>query len=68
MKIKLLHKLRRQAYNNLKFWGAWSGYWYTEIDGTIYRSENVSGFKYIVNDTGTFIQDSIISHVKYLRK
>ena len=64
MKVKLLRKIRNQAYNNLDFLGRWSGYWTTCIDGTYYRSELVSGFKYIVNDTGTFIQDSIISYCK----
>ena len=68
MKIKLLRRLRKQAYDHLKFIGGWSGYWFTVIDGTPYRSDVVSGFKYIVNDTGTFIQDAIISHCKKIRK
>lgn len=68
MKIKLLRRLRKQAYANLTFIGVWSGYWFTVIDGKPYRSDLVSGFKYIVNDTGTFIQDAIISHCRKIRK
>ena len=67
MKVKLLKRLRHEALSNLDFVGGWSGYWTTTIGGTIYKSNTVSGFKYVIGDTGTFIQDSIISHCKKIR-
>jgi len=68
MKTKLLRRIRKQANINLEFICGWSGYWFTVIDGTPYRSDVVSGFKYVINDTGTFIQDAIISHCRNIRK
>lgn len=67
MKVKLLKRLRKQALANLDFMGSWDGYWYTYIDGIRYESGIVSGFKYIIGDTDTFIQDAIISHCKRRR-
>lgn len=67
MKAKLLKQYRAQALNTLDFFGGWSGYWTLRIDGVRYRSERVSGFKFVVNDTGSFIQDCLIDRVKQLR-
>lgn len=56
----ILLRWRHEAFDNLTFIGTWSGYWKTRINGINYRSETVSGFKAVVGDTGTFIQDALI--------
>jgi len=63
MKIKLLKQIRKEAEGNLKFFGSWSGYFFTSIFGEKYESERVSGFKYMMDDTGTFIQKSILDYI-----
>ena len=67
MEIKVLSRLRTEAIGRLRFSGGWSGYWYTRIDGIDYRGDLVSGFKYIKDDCGFFIQDAILHRVKLMR-
>jgi len=62
-----LKELRLEAIGRLDFKGSWSGYWTTSIMGVNYRSESVSGFKYVTGDCGTFIQDAIIDRCRLLR-
>lgn len=62
-----LKELRLEAIGKLRFEGCWSGYWTTTIMGVHYRSERVSGFKYVSEDNGTFIQDAIIDRCRLLR-
>lgn len=62
-----LKELRLEAIGRLDFDGSWSGYWTTSIMGVNYRSERVSGFKYVTGDCGTFIQDAIIDRCRLLR-
>lgn len=68
MKTKLLKQYRSEALRNLEFDGGWSGYWTTEVDGVRYRSNSVSGFCYLVNDTGVFIQNVLIHRINLLRQ
>jgi len=63
----ILRKYRQEALDRLQFIGSWSGFWKTSIDGVRYRSETVSGFKYVVGDCGSFIQDAIIDRIKLRR-
>ena len=67
LNITILHKYRHEALEHLRFIGSWSGYWVTVIDGIRYCSCRMSGFKYIMGDCGTFIQDAIIDRV-YLKR
>jgi len=67
LNFTVLNKYRSEAMSRLRFWGIWSGYWETTIDNVRYRSEIVSGFKYISGDYGNFIRDSILDRVR-LRK
>ena len=67
LNFSVLNAYRCEALSRLKFWGTWSGYWETVIDNVRYRSEIVSGFKYISGDYGNFIRDSILDRVR-LRK
>lgn len=64
----ILLEYRHEALGRLQFIGQWSGFWKTRIDGITYRSERVSGFKAVVGDRGTFIQDAIIDRVKLRRE
>lgn len=64
----VLRAYRHEALGRLRFVGQWSGFWETRIDGITYRSERVSGFKAVMNDCGTFIQDAIIDRVKLRRE
>ena len=68
MRVKLLKKIRNEALSNLYFVGTWSGYWKTSINGITYKSDVVSGFQYVIGDTGTFIQDAILSYCNKLKK
>jgi hypothetical protein len=63
MKVKLLKRIRHEAIKNLDFLGSWSGHWETSIFGNEYNSDEVSGFQYVVGNTGTFIQDSILDYI-----
>lgn len=63
----ILLKYRHEALGRLRFIGSWSGWWETRIDGITYRGEHVSGFKAVVGDCGTFIQDVLIDRVKLRR-
>jgi hypothetical protein len=63
MKVKLLKRIRNEANRNLGFYGSWSGYFFTYIFGKRYEGDIVSGFKYVVGDTGTFLQDSILDYI-----
>lgn len=67
LNISILRKYRYEALGKLCFIGVWSGFWETRIDGIAYRSERVSGFKAVMGDCDTFIQDSIIDRVKLRR-
>ncbi len=67
LRTRLLKKLRWEAVGKLNFIGRWSGYWTTTIMGVHYRSNTVSGFNFVVNDCGSFIQDAIIDRCKLLR-
>lgn len=67
LKTRLLKQYRNEAYSRLRFMGSWSGWFETRIDGICYRSESVSGFKYVVGDYLNFLQDSIIDRVKLRR-
>lgn len=67
MNITILSRLRTEAIGRLRFSGGWSGHWYTTIDGIHYRGEMVSGFKYVVGDCGTLIQDAILHRIKLMR-
>ena len=60
----ILLRWRHEALGKLRFFGAWSGYWETRIEGVCYRGETVSGFKAVVGDIGTFIQDALIDRAK----
>ena len=60
----ILLRWRHEALGMLRFSGAWSGYWETRIEGVRYRGERVSGFKAVVGDIGTFIQDALIDRAK----
>lgn len=62
-----LKELRLEAVGRLEFEGCWSGHWITSIMGVRYRSESVSGFKYVTGDCGTFVQDAIIDRCRLLR-
>lgn len=64
LNVNILRRWRREAVSNLEFVGKWSGYWETCVDGITYRSEMVSGFRYVVGDTGSFIQDVLIDRAK----
>lgn len=66
-KRKWLKEMRLEAVGRLRFDGGWSGCWTTTIMGVNYRSEMVSGFKYVSGDCGTFIQDAIIDRCRLLR-
>lgn len=68
MKAKLLKMYRKQFYDNLDFVGSWSGRWQTTVNGCTYRSEVVSGFNYVIFDTGTFLQDTLIDVVRKKNK
>ena len=63
----ILREYRHEALGRLRFFGSWSGFWETRIDGIKYRGETVSGFSAIVGDCGTFIQDALIDRVKLRR-
>lgn len=63
----LLLKWRREALDKLRFKGRWSGYWETKIDGIRYRSEMRSGFLFIAEDHGNFIQDALIDRARLER-
>lgn len=63
MRIGLLKDFRREAKRNLDFFGSWSGYFITYIYGEKYESGRVSGYKYMTDDTGTFIQESILDYI-----
>lgn len=67
METTILRRLRTEAVGRLRFSGGWSGYWYTSIDGVDYRGELVSGFLYLKNDCGNFLQDAILHRVKLMR-
>lgn len=60
----VLLRWRHEALGRLRFVGVWSGYWETSIDGIWYRGEVVSGFKFLIEDSGTFIQDALIDRAK----
>jgi hypothetical protein len=60
----ILLRWRHEALGKLRFFGSWSGYWETRIEGVCYRGESVSGFKAVVGDIGTFIQDALIDRAK----
>ena len=63
----ILLEYRCEALCRLRFVGSWSGWWETRIDGITYRGERVSGFKAMVGDCGTFIQDALIDRIKLRR-
>ena len=63
MNVKLLKHIRKEAEDNLYFFGCWSGYFVTYIYGEKYEGNIVSGFKYLIGDTGCFIQDSILDYI-----
>ena len=63
----ILRKYRQEAIGRLRFIGSWSGFWETTIDGINYRGERVSGYKAVVGDCGSFIQDALIDRVKLRR-
>ena len=63
----ILLRWRHEALGRLRFIGSWSGWWETMIGGITYRGEHVSGFKAVVGDCGTFIQDALIDRVKLRR-
>lgn len=67
LNFSVLNAYRCEALSRLRFFGGWSGYWETVIDNVRYRSESVSGFKYVIGDYGNFIRDSILDRVR-LRK
>ena len=67
LNFSVLNAYRCEALSRLKFWGTWSGYWETVIDNVRYRSERVSGFKYVSGDYGNFIRDSILDRVRLRR-
>ena len=60
----ILLRWRHEALGRLSFVGSWSGWWETRIDGIAYRGAQVSGFKAVVGDCGTFIQDALIDRAK----
>ena len=60
----ILLRWRHEALGRLSFTGGWSGFWETRIDGISYRGETISGFKAVVGDVGTFIQDALIDRAK----
>ena len=60
----ILLRWRHEALGRLRFFGSWSGYWETRIEGIRYRGERVSGFKAVVGDIGTFIQDALIDRAQ----
>jgi len=60
----ILLRWRHEALGRLTFYGGWSGYWETRIDGIRYRGERISGLKYIKGDFGTFIQDALIDRAR----
>jgi hypothetical protein len=63
----ILRRYRTEAYGHLIFIGSWSGYWKTTIDGIVYRSDRVSGFKYIKGDYGDFVTNAILDRVRLVR-
>ena len=65
--VNLLKQMRLEAIGRLRFEGSWSGYWTTSIMGIDYRSDLVSGVKYLQDDCGHFIQNAIIDRCKLLR-
>ncbi len=64
LNITILLRWRHEALGRLRFKGGWSGYWETSIDGISYRSERVSGVRYVVGDSGTFIQNALIDRAR----
>lgn len=67
MKIKLLKKLRNQAFENVDFIGQWSGAWITKIDNITYKSSIVSGLGCITGNDKGFLNECIIRAVKTRR-
>jgi hypothetical protein len=63
----ILLKYRHEALGRLRFFGGWSGYWETTIDGVSYRSERVPGLREILGDYGNFIIDAILDRVRLRR-
>lgn len=63
----ILLQWRHEALGRLEFVGSWSGFWQTSIDGITYCSERVSGFKAVIGDCGTFIQDALLDRVRLRR-
>lgn len=67
MKTKLLKNLRNQAFNNVYFFGRWSGVWRTKIDNIIYESSIVSGLGCITGNDKGFLNECIVRAVKARR-
>lgn len=65
MKTRLLRRLKKEAYDNLtQVGGDCTGYFYTEIDGKLYRSD----WKFVPTNSRGFIRDCIIEHCKRKRE
>jgi hypothetical protein len=64
MKTKLLKNLRNQAFENIYFYGRWSGVWITKIDNINYESSIVSGLGCITGNDKGFLYECIIRAVK----
>lgn len=67
MKTKLLKNLRNQAFENIYFFGLWSGVWITKIDNITYKSSIVSGLGCITGNDKGFINECILRAVKARR-
>ena len=67
MKIRLLKKLRKQAFENVNFIGKWSGIWITKIDNINYESSIVSGLGCITDNDKGFLRECIIRAIKIRR-
>ena len=67
MKTKLLKILRNQAFENIYFFGKWSGVWRTKIDNITYESSIVSGLGCITGNDQGFINECIVRAVKKRR-
>ena len=64
MKTRLLKELRKEAYRNINVIGGWDGYFVTRIYSIEYKDTKiVSGFCWVVEMYGDFIQNSILDYI-----